>query len=170
MLVSAKVDSPSRFGLLDPAMAHFPTAPASWYYFGSRAELEHGPCAFELPGGHRFVGFLAGDRTPVVLSARCAHMGADLTHGCVRDGRIVCPLHGWEYGADGRCEHIPVARDTGSSPFFARQTSLPAVERGGHVFFFNTTPPRFPAPFFEGVSPAEIRAARAFDLRDDVPW
>ena len=132
-------------------------------------ELEAGPVAFELPGNERYVGFLGTDHAPVVLAARCAHMGADLAQGCVRAGRLVCPLHGWEYGVDGHCAHIPAA-GAHAPPAFARQTRFPALERGGQVFFFNAPQARFPAPFFDHVAPGELRAARAFDLRDNVPW
>jgi phenylpropionate dioxygenase-like ring-hydroxylating dioxygenase large terminal subunit len=164
------VDSSSRAALLfDSPSATFAASAVSWYYFGAMRELVRGPVAFDLPGGHRYVGFLGHDRTPVVLSARCAHMGADLANGCVREGRLVCPLHGWEYNADGHCVHIPAAAG-GTPPAFARQTRFPTVERGGQVFFFNEPRARFPAPFFDGVAPAELRAARAFDLHDSVPW
>lgn len=163
------MDSPSRAGLLDSPAAAFASAPASWYYFGSVAELARGPRTFELPGGRRFVGFLRGDGQPAVLSPRCAHMGADLGRGCVRGGRLACPLHGWEYDAEGRCVHIPVAGEA-APPTFARQISYPVMERGGHVFFFNEPRARFPAPFFADAAPAELRAARAFDMHDDVPW
>jgi len=40
--------------------------------------------AFNLPGGHRYVAFAGADGSPVVLSAHCAHMGTDLSNGCVR--------------------------------------------------------------------------------------
>jgi hypothetical protein len=64
--------------------------------------------------------------------------------------------------------HVPAAR--GEPPPFGRQIQYPAVERGGQVFFFNAPRARFPAPFFDGVTPEQLRAARAFELRDDVPW
>jgi nitrite reductase/ring-hydroxylating ferredoxin subunit len=164
------VDSPSRAALvLDLPPATFAAAPAAWYYLGSMGELSRGPTSFDLPGDHRYVGFLSDDRKPVVLSARCAHMGADLANGCVRDGHLVCPLHGWHYRADGRCVQIPVA-PRGNPPAFARQISFPTVELGGQVFFFNESHARFPAPFFDGVAPDELCAARAFAMRDDVPW
>jgi nitrite reductase/ring-hydroxylating ferredoxin subunit len=169
LFVSRSLDSPSRALLFDPPNATFAAAPASWYYFGSVRELTRGPKAFDLPGGQRFVGFLGANQQPSVLSARCSHMGADLAHGCVRDGRLVCPLHGWEYNTEGRCIRIPVARDV-EPPAFAQQTNYPTVERGGHVFFCNDVRPRFQAPFFDQVQPSDLRAARAFDLHDRVPW
>jgi phenylpropionate dioxygenase-like ring-hydroxylating dioxygenase large terminal subunit len=145
----------------------FASAPASWYFIGTVAELERGPVLFELPDGHRYVGFRSEGKTATVLNARCSHMGANLARGCVKDGRILCPLHGWEYGRDGRCDRIPSA---GEIPSFARQQSFPVQEQAGLVFFFNRAEARFPLPFFNDVSPDELRPAEAFDLLDDVPW
>ena len=44
-----------------------------------------------------------------VLDAHCQHMGADLSHGgCVVEGGIQCPFHGWVWsGDDGRNVRIP---------------------------------------------------------------
>lgn len=37
----------------------------------------------------------------------CIHRGAALSLGCVKDGNLVCPYHGWEYDSDGKCTKIP---------------------------------------------------------------
>ena len=103
----------------------------------------------------------------MVLGARCSHMGANLARGCVKGGRIVCPLHGWEYNGTGACERIPATKDI---PSFARQPVFPIEVRGGHVFFFNRSEARFPMPFFEGVDEDEWHAARPFEFRVNAPW
>ncbi len=150
-----------------PGADDFAVAPASWYYLGTVAELKRGPVAFALPGGQKFVGYRTEDGHIAVLNGKCRHMNADLAKGCVVGDRIACPLHGWEYGTDGVCRHIP---STSEIPEFARQGSFPAEERGGHVFFFNRTKERFPLPFFDGVSADQLRAARCFEFIVDAPW
>ena len=145
----------------------FNSAPASWYYVGNVAELLRGPQRFELPGGHQFVAFREVDRPSAVLGGRCSHMAADLSKGCVKDGRIVCPLHGWEYGADGRCASIPALSEI---PPFAKQAAFPVEERGGHVFFFNRPEARFPFPFFDGMNDTQLLAAPPFEFTVDAPW
>ncbi len=155
---------------LDDAMLHgngFGVAPASWYYLASLAELARKPRKLDLPDGEVFVGFCGANGRPAVLGARCSHMGADLSHGCVKGGRLACPLHGWEYGAGGVCEHIPSSAEI---PAFARQGTFPVEVRGGHVFFFNRPEARFPMPFFDGIAPEDLRPARPFELREDAPW
>lgn len=37
----------------------------------------------------------------------CGHRGARLSLGCVKQGNIECPYHGWRYNADGNCTFVP---------------------------------------------------------------
>ena len=37
----------------------------------------------------------------------CIHRGARLSLGKVIHGRLACAYHGWQYGINGRCLHIP---------------------------------------------------------------
>ena len=78
-----------------------------------------------------------------------------------------CPLHGWEYGPDGLCRHIPSGSEI---PEFARQGWFPVEERGGHVFFCNRPKARFDMPFFDEISPTQLRAARCFEFIVNAPW
>src|SRR5262245_16308907 len=137
----------------------FPEVPACWYYIGTLRQLCAGPLGFQLPGGHTYVAFQKEDGSPAVLSARCSHMGADLANGCLTNGRIACPLHGWEYSSNGRCEYIPASPNI---PAFARQATFPVAECGGHVFFFNRPRATFPLPFFADTQPNDLHPARSF--------
>jgi phenylpropionate dioxygenase-like ring-hydroxylating dioxygenase large terminal subunit len=38
---------------------------------------------------------------------RCPHRAARLSEGRLQDGRLECLYHGWQFAADGTCEHIP---------------------------------------------------------------
>ena len=71
-----------------------------------------------------------------VLSAYCAHLGADLTHGTLCDGRLRCPFHRWEYDLVGRC----VATGIGDPvPPRARLFAFPTCEKYGVILAFNGT-------------------------------
>jgi phenylpropionate dioxygenase-like ring-hydroxylating dioxygenase large terminal subunit len=94
-------------------------------------------------------------------------MGADLARGRVIGGFLRCPLHGWEYGGDGRCVRIPA---TDRIPPFACQAAFPTAEVGGHVLFHNAPAAQFPMPFFEGCIVADLFPASPFDLVVDTPW
>jgi phenylpropionate dioxygenase-like ring-hydroxylating dioxygenase large terminal subunit len=162
--------APSRWANRGEAQARhedFASAPNSWYYLGHVAEISRKPLRFELPDGQVFVAFRTESGRVGVLSARCCHMGSDLSRGCVIGERLACSLHGWEYGTSGQCERIPIQAEI---PVFARQTSYPVEERGGHIFFFNQPMARYPLPFFEGLSADDLRAAPLFEFSVTAPW
>ena len=37
----------------------------------------------------------------------CLHRGAKLSGGRIQDNCLICPYHGWNYDAGGRCVRIP---------------------------------------------------------------
>jgi phenylpropionate dioxygenase-like ring-hydroxylating dioxygenase large terminal subunit len=43
----------------------------------------------------------------VALQNRCAHRSYPLSQGELNGDRIVCGYHGFQYGPDGRCAHVP---------------------------------------------------------------
>ncbi|WP_315833795.1 aromatic ring-hydroxylating dioxygenase subunit alpha [Bradyrhizobium prioriisuperbiae] len=63
----------------------------------------------------------------------CRHRGARLSLGWVKDGCVVCPYHGWEYGADGACRRYPAHPAMKPSP---RATAFVhhAEERYGYIW------------------------------------
>jgi phenylpropionate dioxygenase-like ring-hydroxylating dioxygenase large terminal subunit len=146
----------------------FPQVPRGWYYVCSASRLRRGPVGFEL-GSRKFVAFCDASDEPAVIDARCSHMGADLSRGCVADGIVHCPLHDWQYDRTGRCVRIPASDEI---PAFAQQASYPATEIGGHIVVFNSPDavPDHPMPFYDGVRPADLWPARPFELIVDTPW
>lgn len=42
-----------------------------------------------------------------VLADRCPHRGVPLSKGFIREGRLVCPYHGWQFKGNGVCHSIP---------------------------------------------------------------
>ncbi|MFL6260458.1 MAG: Rieske 2Fe-2S domain-containing protein [Thermoanaerobaculia bacterium] len=153
--------------------------PSSWYPLCRSTDVRPGKVvrqeAFGMP--------LAIFRTPSLkvgaLYARCTHMGADLGRGRVVRERLQCPLHHWEYGREGRCEHIP-----GSCviPRQVHQAALVCEEHYGLVFGFLGGEPTFPFPRFAGeepglysrvsvmsfVTPYQVLAANSFDSQHFV--
>jgi phenylpropionate dioxygenase-like ring-hydroxylating dioxygenase large terminal subunit len=74
-----------------------------WFAVGPAADIAVAPVAVQA-GQRRFVAFRPEPGDPVaVVSARCPHRLVDLSHGVVEQGRLRCPYHGWQLGADGRC-------------------------------------------------------------------
>lgn len=86
---------------------------------------------FTLP----FVAFRDSAGQAHVLADTCVHRGGSLSGGLIKDDRIQCPYHGWEFGGSGKCEHIPSLGD-GKPPARAKVDSYPVQEKYGIVFAF----------------------------------
>jgi nitrite reductase/ring-hydroxylating ferredoxin subunit len=149
-----------------PEECEFAAWPASWYLLCRASELRAGPLAKRMLG-RDLVAFRTESGRLVVLEGRCPHLGASLAGGEVSGECIRCPFHGWEYASDGRCTHIPRAKEI---PDFARVMAYPAVERHGLVFFFNGCRPLFPLPFFAGETEADYRPAAPCSFIARCPW
>jgi phenylpropionate dioxygenase-like ring-hydroxylating dioxygenase large terminal subunit len=80
----------------------------------------------------------------------CIHRGAALSLGCVRDGKLVCPYHGWEYESTGACVKIPQLPEDQAIPGKARALSYGCTERYGFIWvnLGNNQPEMFPLPEF----------------------
>ncbi len=79
---------------------------------------------------------------------RCAHRNAPLSQGFVKNHCIVCPYHGWQYGADGQCEKIPSLAEGRAIPSQARVRSVKVCEQNGYVWISpGESPPSRPREF-----------------------
>jgi phenylpropionate dioxygenase-like ring-hydroxylating dioxygenase large terminal subunit len=81
-----------------------------WYPVIPLEQLKDGPKPFTLLG-ENIVVWLDSHGEPAALLDRCCHRTAKLSRGHVKDDRIVCGYHGWEYDRNGKLMRIPQARD-----------------------------------------------------------
>lgn len=96
------------------------------------------------------VGFtLYGDRLVFWRDAKgearcapdiCPHRSAPLSLGRVTNGDVECPYHGWRFGGDGACTHIPSLAANTKPPARACLTPYPTVERWGFIWVWMGTP------------------------------
>ena len=66
----------------------------------------------------------------------CVHRGAALANGWIENDCIVCPYHGWHYGADGTCRKIPSLSPTATIPTQAKMSTYPVREKYGWIWLF----------------------------------
>ena len=78
-----------------------------WYAVLDSGKVKRGCVVGARRFGRDLVFFRTEDGVLGCVSSLCAHRGASLTKGCVKDGHIQCPFHGIEYDTDGKCVHIP---------------------------------------------------------------
>jgi phenylpropionate dioxygenase-like ring-hydroxylating dioxygenase large terminal subunit len=146
-----------------------PTAPhQNWFAVALSDEV--------APGAVIGVPFVAGrlaiyrrdDGTVVALSARCAHMGADLAAGDLIDGELRCMFHHFCYGPDGVVTRIPSG---GRVPPSARVHSFPVAESVGLVWVFNGEGPPGGPPEITGYADGDLAVrARRTDVFGVPPW
>lgn len=83
---------------------------------------------------HGFVLFRPEGGDFSCLLDRCPHRAARLSDGVVRDGRLSCLYHGWEFGTNGRCTKIPQLLDSQTIPAKAHVPEFPLEERQGMLW------------------------------------
>ena len=83
-----------------------------WYVLDASRSIGDVPRVYWVEG-RELVAWRAGSELRVAPNA-CPHMGASLAEGAVRDGRLVCPWHGLELGAEKHGAWCPLpAHDDG---------------------------------------------------------
>jgi 3-ketosteroid 9alpha-monooxygenase subunit A len=105
-----------------------------WHCLGLAADFRDGkPHSLNI-FGTRLVAFQGEDGQIRILDAWCPHMGADLGIGQIVGNSIACRFHGWQFGGDGKCNHIPYARHI---PPKARVRTWPCFEENKLLFVWN---------------------------------
>lgn len=59
----------------------------------------------------------------------CIHRGASLSLGCIRENKLVCPYHAWEYNNEGQCVKIPQLSPQQTIPAKAKAIVYGCIER-----------------------------------------
>src|ERR1022692_450774 len=133
----------SAAGTLRPGRRQGGTAPgvyadlqaqrACWHPGAYSSEVRDTPAHAELLGESRVLWRGPGGE-PRAMSDLCVHRGTALSLGRVSGDEIVCPYHGWRYGADGRCVAIPQLEDPARVPAKARVPAFKVQERYGLIW------------------------------------
>lgn len=79
----------------------------TWQPVANAADLPAGKVLGYTLLGTELVITRFPDGSLLAADVACPHKGARLSAGCVRDGELVCPYHGWRFNADGDCRSIP---------------------------------------------------------------
>jgi phenylpropionate dioxygenase-like ring-hydroxylating dioxygenase large terminal subunit len=106
-----------------------------WYAAARSSELTDQPLRRRMLG-QDFVLFRDAQGVARCLSNTCTHRGGSLGAGKLRDGKIQCPYHGWQFDGSGICRRIPSLGSNAKIPARARVDAYPTEERYGLVFAF----------------------------------
>lgn len=140
--------------------------PEGWYFVASRADILREGLFGKVWLGQDIIVWRDNQGTICVAQAHCPHLGSDLgpdAGGRVCDGRLVCPFHGFQFDAAGRCVATPYA----DPPRTARLQVFPTQEINGLIFAWyglDGRPPQWELhpdrPTGEGWSSSAIRTIR----------
>ncbi|MEH2406375.1 aromatic ring-hydroxylating dioxygenase subunit alpha [Nostoc sp.] len=83
-----------------------------------------------------FVLFKDQNGQLICLTDRCPHRAARLSDGQIIDGKIECLYHGWQFGSDGQCLHIPQLPTDAKIPVNACVSSFKVLERQAIIWMW----------------------------------
>lgn len=78
-----------------------------WTPIALSEDVAAGTAAPARLGGAEIVLWRDGDGLLQAWEDRCPHRGMRLSFGFVREGRLTCLYHGWQFDASARCRLIP---------------------------------------------------------------
>lgn len=111
-----------------------------WYAIAFSADLpSNHPYSFSIYG-EPFVLFRDETGQLTCLEDRCPHRAAKLSDGQLLNGRIECLYHGWQFGKEGTCLHVPQLQDSAQMPARAHAKSFAVVEDRGLVWVWADEP------------------------------
>lgn len=134
--------------------------PTGWFQIGWSRQFPRGDVRPLRYFGRDLVAYRTHDGLLHVLDGHCRHFGAHLGYGgTVQEDCIVCPFHGWHWGADGRNRFIPYQADRPCTS--RRLTPWRTHEHAGVVYMWHDlagTEPAWPVPDVFSDTAAHTRA------------
>lgn len=99
-----------------------------WYAVARASEVGKRPLAITLLDTH--IALARGGDGWIALEDRCPHRHAPLSAGCVVDGQLSCPYHGWSFDRGGALRRVPGL--PGQTPLpGVKVRSFPVIEHDG---------------------------------------
>ena len=116
-----------------------------------------------------FVVFFDGKQL-VCLSDRCSHRAAKLSTGQLIDGKIECLYHGWQFGSNGKCVHIPQLAEGAR---ISRQACIPSFKVATHqgiVWMWRGTPETADESLIPAKEEVFKKGVAIIDTVTDLPY
>ncbi len=106
-----------------------------WYLICPASEIND-QIIIKTLHGQKIIIFSDKECNLAALEDRCCHRNVQLSLGYLREGRVVCGYHGWEYDNYGNCVLIPSQLPENKIPSAAKIKSYPVQEFNRWVWIF----------------------------------
>jgi nitrite reductase/ring-hydroxylating ferredoxin subunit len=138
---------------MTPAVPSIKTRnPWSWYAVSASQDLRPGQILPSVLSGENLVVWRSHDGRASAWRDRCPHRGMRLSLGATSGDSLLCPYHGWTFGPDGHCHHIPAHPKLAPSRA-ARARIYPVTEQHGYVWACLGEPSAPQPPAISDMSP-----------------
>lgn len=126
----------------------------AWYVAGWSNEFNDQKPLKRKILGEEIVFFRNTNGDIVALEAMCPHRGADLSIGCIVNGNIQCPFHGWQFDSNGKCVVVPSQTSSQKIPSKAVVKSYHVIDKQGIIWIWGgDLDPDFQPPYYEFLDP-----------------
>jgi phenylpropionate dioxygenase-like ring-hydroxylating dioxygenase large terminal subunit len=155
--------------------------PNQWYAILDSREVKLGKPVGVTRMGEKLVAWRDSHGKVTVMRDLCPHRGVALSAGELKGDCIMCPFHGFEYDASGRCTLIPANGRSTPVPKAFQVQAYPTHEAHGLIFIWwgqpagEVPPPRFFDDIDESFSYGSVRDpwhahySRVIENQLDVP-
>jgi phenylpropionate dioxygenase-like ring-hydroxylating dioxygenase large terminal subunit len=106
----------------------------SWYPISFSKDLKPGEVVSLHILGDPICLYRTFEGEAVVFADRCAHRSAPLSIGNLREGKLECKYHGWQYDTNGEVSKIPALLEDHKIPANAKVYAYPVQETQGYVW------------------------------------
>lgn len=122
------------------------SALSDWFPVGLEAQFQPASSHPVIVNGYGLAVWRGETGGVQIWEDRCPHRGMRLSFGFVRNNRLACLYHGWEYQQGGQCSRIPAHPDLEPPKTICAKT----FESRSHCGIVFTTLDRAAAPEFDG--------------------
>jgi len=116
-----------------------------WYFAGLSSDVARGKMVRREIAGEPISLGRREDGSIFALRDICPHRAAPFSAGCIKDGTVECPYHGWRFGIDdGACKEIPaLTSDQKMETEKIKVRIFPAREEGHLIWVYIASDKRF---------------------------
>lgn len=107
-----------------------------WYLLCPAEELKKNRIIAKTIVGEHIIAFRTSSGDITAIEDRCCHRNVPLSMGFLKNDRIVCAYHGWQFDRDGQCVLIPSQGSDEKIPQTARIKRFPVVEKNRLLWVF----------------------------------